>query len=198
MLKEGYSNIPTPGPYMVFNAKSGTVLDLSGADRQSVIGYPAHWRNNQQWEFIPSGNGYAIRSTWPSDKYDCGLYLTVRAVQDEEPIIATPFPMSWDVRTVDEGSIQIYWPNTGFVFDLAGRGSAAPSTKVQLKEVKPREPCQIWRLVRQEGKSNYSQNQSKPSITETVTETKDDHRITTVRTTTTTITTVMEPMARAA
>ncbi|KAF9815980.1 hypothetical protein IEO21_04307 [Rhodonia placenta] len=68
-------------------------------------------------------------------------------------------------------------------------------------KIKPRESCQIWRLVCQEEKLKYSQSQSKPSVTETVMETKDDYRITTIRTTTTTattVTTVMGPMARTA
>lgn len=201
MVEQGHEYLPIPGPYMLLNSRSGTALDLSGADRQTVIGYPPHGGENQQWDFIPSGNGYAIRSVWPSDKYDCGLYLTVQALQDHAPVIATPFPVSWDVRPVDEGTYQIYWPNTDFVLDLADWGNAAPGTKLQLMKIKPRESCQIWRLVCQEEKLKYSQSQSKPSVTETVMETKDDYRITTIRTTTTTattVTTVMGPMARTA
>lgn len=37
-----------PGIYSLVNAQSGTVMDLSGADNQSVIGFPLHKGTNQQ------------------------------------------------------------------------------------------------------------------------------------------------------
>lgn len=37
-----------PGVYSLANARGGTVMDLSGADNKSVIGYPAHDGKNQQ------------------------------------------------------------------------------------------------------------------------------------------------------
>lgn len=37
-----------PGVYSLINAGSGTVIDLSGADNTSIIGFPAHHGPNQQ------------------------------------------------------------------------------------------------------------------------------------------------------
>ncbi len=37
-----------PGVYTIVNAQSGTVVDLSGADNKSVIGFPQHNGKNQQ------------------------------------------------------------------------------------------------------------------------------------------------------
>ncbi|OSX62764.1 carbohydrate-binding module family 13 protein [Postia placenta MAD-698-R-SB12] len=84
-----------PGTYVLLNARSGTALDLSGADQRSLIGFPAHMGQNQQWEFIPSGSGYTIRSACASS---CELYLSVESVRDNAPIIASPFPSCWDVQ----------------------------------------------------------------------------------------------------
>lgn len=36
------------GVYSIVNAKSGTALDLSGADEKSIIGFPLHSGKNQQ------------------------------------------------------------------------------------------------------------------------------------------------------
>jgi hypothetical protein len=37
-----------PGVYSLVNVKSGTVIDLSGADDRSIIGFPSHGGKNQQ------------------------------------------------------------------------------------------------------------------------------------------------------
>ena len=42
------SGVWTPGTYVLLNAKSGTAVDMSGADNKTLIGYPMHGGPNQQ------------------------------------------------------------------------------------------------------------------------------------------------------
>lgn len=188
-----------PGTYVLLNARSGTALDLSGADQRSLIGFPAHMRQNQQWEFIPSGSGYTIRSACSSS---CGLYLSVESVRDNAPIIASPFPSCWDVQFDEKhgSALRIHWPNTDFVLDLADWGSATPGTKVQLMKRKPGERCQLWRHTRcepaEEQQEKVAQTTSKPMIAETVIVSESKDHITTTRTTTTTTITTVTTVTR--
>ncbi|KAH9920600.1 uncharacterized protein B0H18DRAFT_880925 [Fomitopsis serialis] len=178
-----------PGTHVLLNARSGTALDLCGADQRNLIGFPVNMGPNQQWEFIPSGRGYMIRSACPSS---CGLYLTVEELRDNAPIVASSYPASWNVE-FDEGAenaIRISWPNTDFVMDLADWGNATPGTKVQLMHAKAGELCQLWRFTRcapaQEQEEKIARTATKPVIAETIIVSEGKDHITTTRTTTTT------------
>ncbi|OJT10621.1 hypothetical protein TRAPUB_12869 [Trametes pubescens] len=190
----------TPGTYVLLNARSGTAVDMSGADNKTLIGYPMHGGPNQQWEFIPSGHGYVIRCVRRS-KEGHPLYLTTEAgLRENAAIVASPYPVSWNVEHTDEG-IRISWPNTDFVFDLAEWGSNTPGTRIQLVRLKPGEPCQLWHYTRcapadehdKEVEVRSARAVSPPATTETVSVTEERDHITTTRTTTTTtISTVTE------
>lgn len=53
-----------------------------------------------QWEFVPSGQGYAIRSNaLPSQPF----YATVEALHDEAPIVASPYPATWVLQHFVDG-----------------------------------------------------------------------------------------------
>ncbi|KAH9895716.1 hypothetical protein C8Q73DRAFT_633227, partial [Cubamyces lactineus] len=120
---------------------------MSGMDNKTLIGYPMHGGPNQQWEFIPSGRGYIIRCVRRS-KEGHPLYLTTETgLHDNAAIVASPYPVTWEVEQTDEG-IRISWPNTDFVFDLADWGSKAAGTKIQLMRLKPGEHCQLWHYTR--------------------------------------------------
>ncbi|KAJ2984322.1 hypothetical protein NUW54_g10542 [Trametes sanguinea] len=106
-----------------------------------------HGGPNQQWEFIPSGHGYVIRSVRRS-KEGHPLYLTTDGgVHEHAAVVASPYPVSWNVEQTEDG-IRISWPNTNLVFDLADWGSKTPGTKIQLMHLKPGEPCQLWHYTR--------------------------------------------------
>ncbi|KAI8977801.1 ricin B lectin domain-containing protein [Trametes punicea] len=190
----------TPGTYVLLNARSGTALDMSGADDKTLIGWPMHGGPNQQWEFIPSGPGYVIRCVRRS-KDGHPLYLTTEdGLHEQAAIVASPYPVSWNVEQTDDG-IRISWPNTDFVFDLADWGSNTRGTKIQLMHLRPGEPCQLWHYTRcapaaehdKEVEVRSSRAVSPPATTETVSVTEERDYITTTRTTTTTtITTVTE------
>ncbi|KAI0643347.1 hypothetical protein C8Q79DRAFT_915533 [Trametes meyenii] len=172
---------------------------MSGMDDKTLIGYPMHGGPNQQWEFIPSGHGYVIRCVRRSS-VGHPLYLTTEdGLHDNAAIVASPYPVTWDVEQTDDG-IKISWPNTDFVFDLADWGNATPGTKIQLMRLKPCEPCQLWYYTRcapaeheKELEVRSARAVSPPATTETVSVTEEHDHITTTRTTTTTtITTVTE------
>ncbi|KAI9068936.1 carbohydrate-binding module family 13 protein [Trametes sanguinea] len=190
----------TPGTYVLLNARSGTAVDMSGADNKTLIGYPMHGGPNQQWEFIPSGHGYVIRCVRRS-KEGHPLYLTTDGgVHEHAAVVASPYPVSWNVEQTEDG-IRISWPNTDLVFDLADWGSKTPGTKIQLMHLKPGEPCQLWHYTRcapaaehdSELEVRSARAVSPPATTETVSVTEERDYITTTRTTTTTtITTTTE------
>ncbi|KZT08244.1 carbohydrate-binding module family 13 protein [Laetiporus sulphureus 93-53] len=134
--------IQTPGTYALLNARSGTALDLSGADRRSVLGYPSHMGENQQWEFLPNGKGYAIRSARMS--LLGGLFLTVEGVYDGARIIGSPYPTSWDVHIDEEyRSLCIFWPNTSYFVGLDNENEGSQA-KARLMEEIPGKPRQRW------------------------------------------------------
>lgn len=96
-------NVWTPGTYVLLNARSGTALDLSGADHRSVIGWPMHGGPNQQWEFIPTGHGYIVRCIRRS-KEGHSLYLSTEGgVKDGARIIASTYPVAWNIEPTEDG-----------------------------------------------------------------------------------------------
>ena len=42
-----------PGVYLLTNGKCDSVLDLSGGDNKSIIGFPLHGFENQQVRYTP-------------------------------------------------------------------------------------------------------------------------------------------------
>ncbi|KAI0668230.1 hypothetical protein C8Q78DRAFT_980638 [Trametes maxima] len=191
-----------PGTYVLLNARSGTAVDMSGMDNKTLIGYPMHGGPNQQWEFIPSGYGYVIRCVRRSAAGD-PLYLTTEdGLRDDAAIVASPYPVTWDVEQTEDG-IKISWPNTDFVFDLADWGSATPGTKIQLMHFKPDQPGQLWHYTRcapaeheKELEVRSARAVSPPATTETVSVTEERDHITTTRTTTTTTMTTITEVTR--
>ncbi|KAI0370736.1 hypothetical protein BV20DRAFT_943443 [Pilatotrama ljubarskyi] len=197
----------TPGTYVLLNARGGTAVDMSGADNKTLIGWPMHGGPNQQWEFIPSGHGYLIRCVRRS-KEGHPLYLTTeQGVGEHVAIVASPYPVSWNVEQTEDGiryiNRLISWPNTDLVFSLAASGSKNPGTKIHLMRLKVNDPSQLWHYTRcapasepEEGKEvevRSARAVSPPATTETVSVTEERDFITTTRTTTTTtITTVTE------
>ncbi|KZT08182.1 carbohydrate-binding module family 13 protein [Laetiporus sulphureus 93-53] len=132
----------THGTYFLLNAKSGNALDLHGGDHRTMIAHSLHLGHNQQWEMLPLGKGYAIRSALKSPLG--GYYLTVNAIHDRVQLITTPFPTSWDVRIDrEQRNISIFWPGTNYVVAL-DHGEPLRGDKVQLMTRQPGEPRQSW------------------------------------------------------
>ncbi|OCH90367.1 hypothetical protein OBBRIDRAFT_730921 [Obba rivulosa] len=178
--------------------KSGTSLDLAGHDHKSVIGWPTHGGPNQQWEFVPSGQGYIIRSAAATSEY--GLYLTVKqSISDGAELDVCEFPMSWRAQHDEHNdALRILWSNTEYALCLADNGNMAPGTKAELRSLTPGDPSQMWRFAKcastTEDQERAARAVAQPFATETVivAEGQDCTTITRTMTTTTveTVTTV--------
>ena len=63
-----------------------------------------------QWEFIPSGRGYIIRCVRRS-KDGQPLYLTTETgLHENAAIVASPYPVTWEVEQTDEGIRYVFAP----------------------------------------------------------------------------------------
>jgi len=92
------------GRYIVIDACSGMVLDLSGADDRTLIAFGLHGGANQQWEFLPCGPGFIINSVKSSD-----LFLTLQDLkrlylEGSAQLVTGTFPTCWEVEVMDNGS----------------------------------------------------------------------------------------------
>ncbi|KAG1860676.1 hypothetical protein DFJ58DRAFT_778470 [Suillus subalutaceus] len=84
-----------------------------------------------------------------------GAYLSVKGLHRSAAIFAGNFPVAWQFKTVkvdheNAEMIEIRWPHTQHTFDLAGYGSSAPGTKVQLMDtqISPVEyRCRLWKPI---------------------------------------------------
>ncbi|KAL5521905.1 hypothetical protein ACEPAF_1759 [Sanghuangporus sanghuang] len=180
IVSNGVSSILEPGVYVMRNLRSDSVIDLSGGDNKSIIGFPRHGFENQQWEFGILGDGWYIRSA------HSGAYLNIeKGLGDGFPVIANSYPAAWVVENrPGEGHnvFRISWPNTPYSFDL-DNGDPTPGTKVNLWSNISGARHQLWQLQR------CVEKDRKVSEVATVTETNTPET-TTTSTTTTTITTV--------
>ncbi|KAH8111572.1 ricin B lectin domain-containing protein [Phellopilus nigrolimitatus] len=171
-----------PGIYIMRNFRSNSVIDLSGADSKTIIGFPWHGHENQQWEFDRLGDGWYIRSV------HTGGYLTIeKGMGNGFPVVANNYPVSWvvehDETKPNDEVYRILWPNSSFGFDL-DNGKPTPGTKINLWSKMSGAHHQLWRLQRCTDKEVATTNATKTTETGTTTTT------TTVTTTTITTTTV--------
>ncbi|KAG2136610.1 carbohydrate-binding module family 13 protein [Suillus bovinus] len=119
--------------YTLRNCQAGTVLDLSGADNYSIIGYHDHNGPNQAWIFQENGDGWFIKSVG-TDKY-LGIEGDVDDAGNGSRIVAVPSPCKWDVRDSDvEGAqgIRMLLHGKKFSVDLSDKGNATEGTPIQL------------------------------------------------------------------
>ncbi|KAF5347436.1 hypothetical protein D9756_011108 [Leucocoprinus leucothites] len=87
------SQVTSGQTYRITNVRSGTVVDLSGVDNHTIIGYPYHSGRNQQWTFEWTGHSWTIRSV------SSGQYLGVNGTNyaDGTGLVATSTPFEWDI-----------------------------------------------------------------------------------------------------
>ncbi|KAF8063234.1 ricin B-like lectin [Lyophyllum atratum] len=115
--------------YQITNAKSGTVMDLSGLDNKTVIGYPSHNTNNQKWALQWTNSGWTFRSV------SSGLYLGIDGSNTNGTrLVAVTTPVGWHIwhDEVDPSTYRIFVPNTTFNVDLNNKGSQVPGTAITL------------------------------------------------------------------
>ncbi|THG94968.1 hypothetical protein EW026_g6600 [Hermanssonia centrifuga] len=135
-----------PGVYTLINAQSGTVIDLSVMDHKTVVGFPRHNGDNQQWRLVLLGPGYIIQSI------SSGEYLTLKeGITHGAALSVSTFPVLWKVDAYEEEDelfVQIFWPSEtlSYVLELAG-GDTALFTKIQLASYQHDQRHQLWRVA---------------------------------------------------
>ncbi|KAI0668212.1 hypothetical protein C8Q78DRAFT_956535, partial [Trametes maxima] len=130
--------------FALLNAKGGTALD--DCHETEVRGYPFHGRENQQWKFINTGNGWAIQSC--RTKEGGPVYLSLKKTLSQYAHLAmSPRPVSWYVWHV-KGGLRIGWPSTDYVVELGNQGSSEAGTQVIIAHLRPDDLAQVWHFSR--------------------------------------------------
>ncbi|KIK38403.1 carbohydrate-binding module family 13 protein [Suillus luteus UH-Slu-Lm8-n1] len=133
--------------YTLRNCQGGTVIDLSGGDNYSIIGYHDHNGPNQAWIFQQEHNGWFIKSVG-ADKY-LGIEGEVEDAGNGTKVVASSTPCKWDVTDSDvEGvsGIRILLHGKKFSVDLSDKGNATEGTPIQLWS-RWHGANQIWALI---------------------------------------------------
>ncbi|KAF8797635.1 ricin B-like lectin [Phlegmacium glaucopus] len=115
--------------YIITNHKGGTVIDLSGADNKSIIGYTRHGGENQQWEPTQRDNGWIIKNV------RSGHYLGYEGqLSDGTKLVATEQPFVWHIwhDKEDPSAYRISVPDTNKDVDLSDHGNPTPGTPIAL------------------------------------------------------------------
>ncbi|KAH9942795.1 hypothetical protein B0H21DRAFT_867442 [Amylocystis lapponica] len=198
-----------PGTYVLQNAQSGAALDLCGAAQRTVVGFAPHGGANQQWEFVPSGAGYTIRSAASAERF----LVPADGLGAGAAVGAGPFPASWRVQADErEGAVRIAWADTDLVLALADGGGdkvrvsacscvggeADGAAQAQLVHTTPGAGGELWRFVRcaEPAGERTARAHVPPITTETVIVAEERDCVTTTRTTTTTAITTITTVTR--
>ncbi|KAF8338534.1 carbohydrate-binding module family 13 protein [Amanita rubescens] len=135
------------GTYNIINVESGTVMDQSGTDHVSIIGWPANGGDNQQWDVQPTSNGnyYAIKNVY------FGTYLGYRKLILGANAIGVEFPIPWALfpDEQDPTTYRFFVPKSDLNLEVARHGSDKPGTPIVIASQIP-EPNQTWRFQRVE------------------------------------------------
>ncbi|SJL15871.1 uncharacterized protein ARMOST_19379 [Armillaria ostoyae] len=139
-------SVDSGSTYKIRNAKSGTVLDLSGVDNTAIIGYPDHNGANQQWTLTWTGRSWTFRSV-SSNQY-LGL---AGASGNGTKLLAVAEPFEWDIwhDEIDQTTFRVFAPNTTYNFDLWNYGDSVPGDPITLW-TKWNGLHQTWRFERGE------------------------------------------------
>ena len=120
--------------YRITNVKSGTILDLSGADYKSIIGYRNKNSNNQHWRIDKVDNGlWTIRNKEKNAKYlgygyaEPNNYVALQGQEHE---------CKWDIVDRGENKWEIRVPGPPrYTTDLSDHGNATDGTVIHLWEI---------------------------------------------------------------
>ncbi|KAK7030862.1 hypothetical protein VNI00_013972 [Paramarasmius palmivorus] len=116
--------------YRIVNAKSGTLLDLSGTDGVTISGFNSNGGDNQKWYLEQSDGHWTFRC-------GTGKYLGINGnVEDGTPVVGVSNPVQWDIWPDEEDSNlhRIFVPGSQnpMNIDLSDHGNSANGTKIQL------------------------------------------------------------------
>ncbi|KAG1728377.1 carbohydrate-binding module family 13 protein [Suillus paluster] len=136
-------NIQVDQIYTLRNFQGGTVLDLHGGDKKSIIGYGNNGGSNQAWIFEHRGERWSIKSV------SSGKYLGVDGqIRDGTKLVAVSTIFMWDIKDSDVQGIRIcvFAHDKEFSVDLSNYGDGTSGTAVHLWSSWPG-ANQIWTLV---------------------------------------------------
>ncbi|KAG6810273.1 hypothetical protein H0H92_012602 [Tricholoma furcatifolium] len=139
--------------YVLVNAKSRTVLDLSGTDNFTISGWEVNGGQNQQasqyrvtqWYLTRDNNQWVFRNVG-NNKY-LGLAVDHSGrVRDDTPVVAVDHPVPWDIfpDARNGQNHRIFAVNTRFNIDLAGFGDRANGTRVSVWGEAEQNENQTW------------------------------------------------------
>ncbi|KAG6844366.1 hypothetical protein H0H87_007442 [Tephrocybe sp. NHM501043] len=138
------------GTYIIVNVKSGTALDLSGADGKSISGWERNDGDNQKafffWQLLPD------KGLWMIYNVTGGRFIGIqngplnngRVIQsDAIPII------SWEISPDSENfeAFRISVPGEEWDVDLS-EGNSSNGTRVILWERRKAGTNQTWRFFK--------------------------------------------------
>ncbi|KIP01386.1 carbohydrate-binding module family 13 protein [Phlebiopsis gigantea 11061_1 CR5-6] len=139
------ATIESGGAYVLFNAKAGNCVDLSGTDGESVIGWDYHGGDNQKWRFEQRGG-----PGWTIQNVGTGRYLSItQGAGDNVRVLGTSDPTEWEVRRDedDPACYRFFILNTPFNLDLTNNGDATPGNPLTIwGQWNGRNQC--WRVER--------------------------------------------------
>ncbi|KAH9161593.1 ricin B lectin domain-containing protein [Lactarius sanguifluus] len=84
--------------YKITNEENGLVLDISGANHRSILGWDFHGADNQQWITERQDDGqWTIRSVGPQ------RYLGFeKTPEDRTPLVGLDGPQLWDIEVLSD------------------------------------------------------------------------------------------------
>ncbi|KAF8641645.1 hypothetical protein AX16_009871 [Volvariella volvacea WC 439] len=117
--------------YILVNRKSGTVLDLSGGDGVSILGWSGHGGDNQKWEAIYSYDD--SNPVWNFRNVANGRYLGVEGeLRDGLRVQGVDWEYQWVLEPQGDDYYRILAPGTPFNVDLTDYGNPENGTPVEL------------------------------------------------------------------
>ena len=137
-----FRSISSGNKYKIFNLKGGTLIDLSGEDNRSIIGYGDNGEENQHWELEETDGGWYFKNVahgtylaFEGDAYDGN-----RLIAQEDPFVWAIFPDEQD------GSVhRIYASGTNHVIDLSDHVNPHDGTPIEIWG-KWEATNQVWRF----------------------------------------------------
>ncbi|KZP23986.1 carbohydrate-binding module family 13 protein [Athelia psychrophila] len=134
--------------YKITNVKApDRIIDLSGGDNRSLIGYEDKNGPNQRWIFERAQDN---AEWWLIKSAGSGQYINLDGGSpgDGVALVAGEDRVAWDVQPdpEHEDKLRFFVPNTEFNFDLADHGSEVEGSKVQLWS-KTRGKGQTWTVT---------------------------------------------------
>ncbi|KXN92490.1 hypothetical protein AN958_07437 [Leucoagaricus sp. SymC.cos] len=116
----GVTDIQPGRRYRLTNVKTtDNVLDLSGADNRSLIGYAWNGGDNQKWLFERNNDGWTIRNV------ATGLYASIDSHSNGAKVVGRQEPFTWHIWHAENGNNQqfrISVPNVKKSLDLSNHG----------------------------------------------------------------------------